>query len=87
MSIASQSERKSSLHNCKLTWNSSGWMICSVKVIVEEAEKSHDASFTISSEAYFLITSLYLMFGLRVMYSLSRVGALKSAAAIYLPEN
>ena len=87
ISIASQSERKSFLHNCKLTWNSSGTKIVSVKVTVEVAVKSQDASKIALSLLYFLITSLYLMFGLIVMYSLSRVGADNKAAAMYLPEN
>ena len=50
--------------------------------------KSQVASLiTLESVATFLITSLYLTFGLISMLPFSNVGELKRAAEIYFPEN
>ena len=85
ISIASQSDLKSFLQSCKLTWNSSGWIILSVKVTVDVASKSQEAFLIIVSVATLLITSLNLMFGLTSIPPLAIVEPESKAAEMYFP--
>ena len=83
-STDNQSEAKSFLHNCKLTWNSSGCKIFSVKVIVDVASKSQVAFFKMPSVATLLITCLKRTFGFTSIPPRSMVGEESKEAAMIL---